>query len=246
MGLETGLKLGQKVITAWVKTGASRSMLAMRKGNVNINELKLAPIGDTFVSNKTQLTSKILPLKCVGSECWRGSAKTIDGKHVGSYRCSVMSPHLSIPSNYPKGWMDLNTGLPKKSLFIDLMNTQCAEHQGYGREMMKRFYLHSIEIGCEGRISLESAWNSGGFYKKLGFEVCSGQAARYEKELAKAKKALRYIEQREASGETHLIPEGYKEDVLDSIEHYSDPIGTGDCLLFFTPTPENIAKLFSK
>ena len=218
----------------------------------NLSKLRYTPACDTFVSTTPKLTSKIAPLKKYGYG-WGGFAKTTDGKYIGEFKCVVHEPYNIVTAGqYPLSWINKETGLPKPSLYIDYMSTSHAEHQGYGREMMKRFYLQSVESGCEGRISLRSAWGSDGFYNKLGFELGESKMREMKNSLARAERELKFFKKSKSEGCDMWDDEisRLEEEIIDLKKDLQNPVmahsGKWSQDLFFTPTPENVAKLFSK
>lgn len=267
MGLKAGLNLLQKAGTAATKYADDAARLVATKGDdvvgvfcrkakpikpTNLKGLRFTPetVGDTFTSNIPKYNSKIAPLR-KHNYGWGGIARLENGDIIGEFKCGIRSNTLKCDATrYPASWIDSKTGLARDSLHVDYMDTRYAEHQGYGREMMKRFYLQSVESGCGGRISLESAWGSGGFYKKLGFEVGQNDL-NFEKQMVEqAEKFLDRLTKRKASGES--IPDSWFDHAQSELQrcraNLADPIrtGQGSQALFFTPTPENLAKLFSK
>ena len=220
----------------------------------DISKLRYAPAGDTFVSNTPKLSSKITLSGAeseIGASGWSISH---DGKLIGRYEYDFkISEKAFVNAWYPASWIDSKTGLAKKSLHINYFDTCRAEHQGYGREMMKEFYIKSVEAGCEGRISLEPGYDSKGFYRALDcFEIGSGKIAEITEGLEYEIKELETLLRMKKEGIN--IPENrisrqeervkkYKLRLADPVEHLNiNSIGG----LFFTPTPENVAKLFSK
>ena len=216
----------------------------------DLSKLKYAPACDTFVSNTPKLTSKIAPLK-KNRYGGGGLARLENGEPIGEFKYDFSYPDRKILNNeYPLSWVDSETGIAKSSLHVCYMDTRFAEHQGNGREMMKRLYLESVEAGCGGRISLESAWGSGGFYKQLGFEVPSGKIAEIKEELEYVTNRYNKLVEMKREGKTisdDVIKE-VKTEMEDLQARLNDPISTSEGIqkLCFTPTPENVAKLFSK
>ncbi|MBE7704173.1 MAG: GNAT family N-acetyltransferase [Cyanobacteria bacterium SIG28] len=209
-----------------------------------IKNLEYTPTSDTFVSKTPKLTSKIAPLNKKGKN-WDGIAKLQDGTKIGNYNCEI-NEHSGFKSKkYPASWFDSKFSSSNKYLHVNWMDTQWAEHQGYGREMMKRFYITSVESGCKGKIGLESMPDSVGFYKELGFEHGENDTKTiYLNKIEEAQKYLESLNRRKADGEN--ISSACIRSIINKIEilqQYAE-----NCLqqLFFTPTPENIAKLFRK
>ncbi len=219
----------------------------------DLSKLKYAPACDTFVSTTPKLTSKVAPLK-KNRYGGGGLARLENGEPIGEFKYDFSYPDRKILNNeYPLSWVDSETGIAKGSLHICYFDTRFAEHQGYGREMMKRFYLESVEAGCEGRICFEPAWESGGFYRALDcFEMGSGKVAEIKEELEYLVKEYQNLIKMKNGGkiisgvELAFIKKQIERCELklkDPIEHIGvNSIGK----LCFTPTPENVSKLFSK
>ena len=98
---------------------------------------------------------------------------------------------------------------------------------------------------------LNSAWGSDGFYSKLGFEASPTRINELSKILSSKERDLNSF--KKYAKESHEYDEIIREleaDVADYRKAVNDPVGAGNPgggqILFFTPTPENVAKLFSK
>lgn len=168
-----------------------------------------------------------------------------DGTYLG--RCSYEDRFANNSYNFPSSWIDPATNKPKTSLYVHYIDTiNAGQNKGNGREIMKRLYLQSVENGHGGRISLQAAWDSPGFYEKLGFEN-GPEVMKTEKSILKnLESRLRYFEKYGADiEEEYATKEELLADVLKQrklLEHV--PCQQGD--LYFTPTEENLAKLFAK
>lgn len=171
-----------------------------------------------------------------------------DGTLLGkcSYQDRVVENSFSNDT-FPSSWIDSTTNKPKSSLYVHYIDTQAAgQNKGNGREIMKRLYLQSVENGHGGRISLQAAWDSPGFYEKLGFENNPKVIETEKKVLKNLESRLKYFDFYGGDYEQcYATKEELLADVLKQrklVEHV--PCQQGD--LYFTPTEENLAKLFAK
>lgn len=244
--------------------------------DLNLKGLKYAPNSDTLkitgkpiqsaeeainkigIKSELHSTTNIKPLKYTSTAKPFDSAEKTGGKPVGVYRedgtylgkCSYenrIEKNSVNNASYPSSWIDPTTNTPKSSLYIRYIGTPATNrNKGNGREIMKRLYLQSIENGHEGRISLQAAWDSPGFYEKLGFENNPRVLESAKSELKHLESRLKYFEKYgEDIDEEFTTKAELLEEVLEQRKLVSHiPCQQGE--LYFTPTEENLAKLFAK
>lgn len=243
---------------------------------LNLKGLKYAPNSDTLkitgkpiqsaeeainkigIKSEIHSTTNIKPLKYTSTAKPFDSAEKTGGKPVGVYRedgtylgkCSyenLIEKHTWNNASYPSSWIDPTTNIPKSSLYVRYISTPVTNrNKGNGREIMKRLYLQSIENGHEGRISLQAAWDSPGFYEKLGFENDPRVLESAKRELKSLESRLMYFE---SNGIDCYEEFTTKAEFLKEIQEQKKLISHIPCKqgnLYFTPTEENLAKLFAK
>lgn len=176
-----------------------------------------------------------------------GTLAFLYGKPIARYEYSISKPLASARVNrYPKSWIDTNGNI-KNSLYIDYIATEgIAEGAGYGRLMIQRLYQESLRKGCGGRLSLHSSFGSHGFYDKLGFEV--GERT-IQKKYILQKQLEEKMQNLLANKKAGLKVEDSEiidiKQQLDKINiELSNHVPCESGFLFFTPTEQNLKKLF--
>lgn len=177
----------------------------------------------------------------------RGRLAFLRGEPIARYQYSISEPSATAKvDRYPKSWIDTNGNI-KNSLYIDYIATEdFAEGAGYGRLMIQRLYQESLRKGCEGRLSLHSSFDSHGFYDRLGFEV--GERTIQKKHILQ-KQLEEKIQTLLANKKTGLKVEDSEimkiKQQLDKVnKELSEHVPCESGALFFTPTEQNLKKLF--
>jgi hypothetical protein len=85
----------------------------------------------------------------------------------------------------------LNSDTPTDNLFIDQIEN-FSDRKGVGSTLVQLAYERSKELGLDGKVSLDAAWKSHGFYWKQGFKPFQDERGKQKEEqiehvLAKAK-----------------------------------------------------------
>lgn len=258
MGYEKIATLAERC-AKYVQACGKRSILETKPpvNILNINGLKYTPnLAEDFLtlSNKSKICAKQIELtnikQIVGVPSDRGFIALLNGKPIARYQYSLSEPISCCKiDRYPKSWIDIN-GNPKQSLFVDYISTEdFVEGSGYGRLLIQRLYYESKLLGCEGRLSLKSSFGSHGFYDKLGFEV--GERTIQKKMLLQKQlkeKLNNLLINNKPNGliaeDQEIITIKQQLDTLNKELSTHVPCEAGS--LFFTPTEQNLRKLFKQ
>lgn len=208
-----------------------------------------APNKKTNLAQAETYTSKAEPFPQMGG-LTGSKVYTKDGKYLGNcaYADSIIE-NSSMNNKFPISWIDPKTNCPKSYIFVNGIETTAAgKGKGNGREIMKRLYLQSVENGHEGRIRLLSVQGSSGFYEKLGFENGQDVINNLQRKL---QERLNYLKAYWKTGDFKMIGFSSREALVKEIQAIEEQLAKHEpcqdmCYLYFTPTKENLAKLFSK
>ena len=232
--------------------------------NMKINSIK--QLFSIFKSNKNvpvktskpKLFNGVIPKLHTGPEkdCFQASAKDVklvharqlmegdvynivsNGKAIGELyyepQCIFCDKLQTI---FPKHFFDEN-GKIKPILSIDFIEIFDNKNQrkGIGRKVMQQLFQKSLELGCEGRITLESLPFAKGFYSKLGFDIPVAKKATYDAIYKKCEKIAKCAD---------MSPEEFKELLeRNSCPNKLNGKFNADGIRFFDPTDENIKLLY--
>lgn len=180
------------------KNSVLRAKLPFLKG-INPSELRLAP----KLESDTAQFSKSVKSRAINlvqesknsirfteslNEYGQTNFKVFDGKdYVGYGQKHLITNQKGAKGTYPDSWFDGEpatgnlSGKLKPYLEIDLVViNEENRNKSYGVKVFKKLLDESIQKGCEGRMTVCSAWEASEFYHKIGFEVAPSVAKAFD------------------------------------------------------------------